>query len=161
MADYITGWKFSIPALGYNLSTYTNQFGYAGGFALVGLGRASAQTYYVPSRGGGVVALRPGDMGGKRHYYWNAHYDSTLILESDDYTSKSVGSEQKFKLHNLGHGLVGFEVAEGKYAGQYLTGTSGGWYPQEFHLGSGTLTLAGGGAREEAKLLVNGDMLPI
>src|SRR5688572_27027064 len=159
MADYITGWKFSIPALGYNLSTYTNQFGYAGGFALVGLGHDPSQTYYVSNLGGAILALMTGDMGEGRHFYWNSHYESTLILESDDYSSKSVGAEQKFRLHNLGHGLVAFEVAEGKYAGQYLKGTSGGWYPQEFHLGSGTLTLSGGGPEERRRFRCNATWL--
>ncbi|MDE1150829.1 MAG: pentapeptide repeat-containing protein [Azospirillaceae bacterium] len=55
------------------------------------------------------------------------------------FTSDKVGPEQTFRLSNLGHGNVALQVTAGPDHGKYLSGYSGGWYPQEFGLGDGSV----------------------
>jgi uncharacterized protein YjbI with pentapeptide repeats len=146
-------WTLSIPGLG-NVGVYTNEYRYAGGFAIVGFGEASQDFAVTPLTAPDTLALSlqlTDQNGTPRTYYLNTWriQDSgpsnnpgmTLWSYLFGFESESIGSEQTLKLVNLGSGNIALLSTAPGTAGQYLGGASGGWYPGQFSLGSGSFIL--------------------
>lgn len=165
----ITNWQFSIDGLG-TVQLYTSEFYYAGGLAIVGIGDGGANGFDIISLGNSEIALliSLNDQDGNNHpWYWNSHYGTEndynnggMMLWNDTdngYESSSIGQEQTFKLVNLGNGYVAMQATGGAFPGQYLGAMSGGWYPQQWYLGSGSFLAVG----NQAPIKVSGDQFPI
>lgn len=150
----ITRWSLSVDGLGY-ASRYDNEWNYAGGFSVMGVGNDSSNcSFDIFHLGGGLIALKDPTHG----LYWNSHYDDNMMLWYDynKYVSDQIGDEQKFRLINKGHGQISLQCAVGHYAGKYVQVTSGGWYPTNWQFGDGTM-----GIGQDTSFLVHGDLLPI
>ncbi|PYE13163.1 pentapeptide repeat-containing protein [Paraburkholderia silvatlantica] len=160
----LTQWSLSIANFG-NLAAYNDNFGFAGGRVVVGLGDKTSP-FKVIDLGNGQIAFKttvthkskPTDL------YWNSHFATQNTARNEgmklwdmDYASDRIGREQSFALINLGHGNVALRAMAGAYAGQYLGGMNGGWYPQQFGLGSGSVL----SSANPVSLTVHGDQLSI
>ena len=162
-------WQMWVPQIG-PATVYVNEFGYAGGFVLVGIGDGGSE-FEVHDLGDGNVALSAtltDPKGNAYTFYWNSHYQTKhsddnggMVLWNtiDGYASNSIGSEQTFRLINLGQGNVALQAVGGAFPGQYLYGREGGWYPgpSGWNLGTGSFLAV----NTDAPLQVRGDMLPI
>jgi uncharacterized protein YjbI with pentapeptide repeats len=175
--DPITSWQLSIDGVG-TVQAYTNEFRYAGGLVIAGLGGGGASwTVYAGGAedaggaGGAQVAFSTAvaDQDGKAWtYFWNSHYATTdnqgdhggmtLWLGTDpEFSSDGIGPEQTFRITNLGQGTVSLQATAGSFPGQYLSAMQGGWYPEEFGLGDGSFLSSAG----PVPLHVDGDLLPL
>ena len=167
----ITNWWFSQPGIGI-VGVYSDNYGYAGGVALVGVGN-TYNKFGVINLGGGNIALSTvltDDNGNSTTFYLNSHFavsnDSAnnvgmLLLSdpdpSDYYASTSLGAEQTFKLVNLGGGNVALQATAGAFPGQYLNGMQNGWYPEQWGLGSGSLYATA----SPSPFVLHGPLLPL
>jgi uncharacterized protein YjbI with pentapeptide repeats len=152
----ITKWTFNTDTLGYVESFY-NEYYYAGGFAIIGIGGGGKTTEFnIYNLGGGLIAIQDPFT----NWYWNSHYNDTMMLWNDidhHFTSDNIGDEQKFRLINRGQGQISLQSTAGPNAGKYLQSVHGGWYPANFGFGDGTLEL-----KEEGSLFkLGGNLLPI
>lgn len=164
----IANWQFSMDGLG-TVQIFSSEFYYAGGVAVIGFGGGGGNGFEIFNLGNSEIALMISltDQDNNVHdFYWNSHYGTsddgnnngmTVWDDQDNYQSNSIGSEQTFKLINLGSGNVALQATGGAFPGQYLGGMSGGWYPDQWSLGSGSFLAVG----NQAALQVQGDQLPI
>jgi uncharacterized protein YjbI with pentapeptide repeats len=153
-------------------------FGYAGGVAIALLDSSdNAIPWAIFDLGGGNIAvgtfLPDPNSGQPIPLYWNSHdgllpggvnaASMTLWFAGEDggYYSTSIGPEQTFKLINMGAGRFALQITAGPYAGQYLVGQQGGWYPQN-DTGSGSFTaIQSNGPPWSFGLVEHEDQLPI
>jgi uncharacterized protein YjbI with pentapeptide repeats len=170
----IATWTFSQYGHG-NVATFQYGYGYAGGFALVGFstqdGPTSFQIFNTGITEVAIMAMLTSDSDNNQYpNYWNSHYGTSedgnnpgmMTAHADDnYVSNGIGAEQIFVLENLGSGNIALRATGGAFAGQYLCGMQGGWYPDQSDgfgtdLGTGSFVSTG-----QAAIQVGGDQLPI
>ena len=168
--NVIANWQFWLDGIGAT-AIFENDFGYAGGFVLVGLG-GTPTDFAVCSLGNSEIALSVGlhnDPENKDYtFYWNSHYPAAsgyqaggMMLwfagDNGEYSSVSIGPEQTFRIANLGNGTVSLQATAGAYAGQYVSGEPGGGYPTDWGFGSGTIV----SSASPAPFKVSGDLLAL
>jgi uncharacterized protein YjbI with pentapeptide repeats len=158
----ITKWELLHPSLGWSVQPYAHEWCYAGGFVTVGLG-AGYTPFNVYSLGEGKIALEVAMHNPDKNLYLNSHTGDAMMIwhDYDNYTSDQIGPEQSFKLVNLGEGKIALQATAGNWAGQYLSGVSGGWYPEQFDYGFGHLQGGSGPIGAAQTFAVTGDQLPI
>ena len=164
----ITTWRLSLAGFG-NVVVYPGEFRYAGGLVTAGFGSDAATPFAIIDLGGGRIALAStlSDQDGKTWtYYLNSHYpvsnsnnNSGIMLwyDRDNYASTQIGSEQTFQLVNMGDANIALQATAGPLQGRYLCAMQGGWYPQQWSLGSGAFIAT----TVKATLQVSGPQLPI
>jgi uncharacterized protein YjbI with pentapeptide repeats len=153
--DPIANWSFDINSLGY-AQVFSHGWDYAGGEVLLGIG-GTAQEFPVYDLGGGVVVMTTtltDQNGNTTIFAWNSHYGTSdssqtnggMLLwhdgsdEPPTYWSNidspsGATPEQRFVVGNLGGGAISLRNTDGNY----LSGISGGWYPEQWSLGSGSV----------------------
>jgi uncharacterized protein YjbI with pentapeptide repeats len=167
----ITNWWFSQNGIGI-VGVYPSSYGYAGGLVVVDFGN-SYDTFGIMNLGNSTIALGTGvtdENGVTTTFYLNSHYgvsndpqnnSGMMLWNAGDgpvsYASDSIGSEQTFRLVNLGGGNVALQATGGAFPGQYLAGMQGGWYPEQWELGSGSVCATA----SPTALQVHGPLLPI
>lgn len=168
----ITSWQFSVDGVG-QVQVYGYEIGYAGGFVLAGFGDGGGAGFGVWDLGDSRIALEVTVHDDPENkdlvLYWNSHYPTkdgqgniggmTLWAADDDgeYRPTTIGAEQTFRIVNLGQAQVSLQATSGAYAGQYLSAVQGGWYPEQFSLGSGSFLSSAG----PAALRLTGDLLAL
>jgi uncharacterized protein YjbI with pentapeptide repeats len=165
----ITTWQLSVDGVGW-VQIESSEFRYAGGL-VVAVFDGSGAGWAVFDLGGSQVALGAGiqDQDGNNYsYYWNSHYATTdsqgnvggMMLwlgYNPEFSSDTVGPEQTFRIANLGQGRVSLQATAGSFAGQYLSGVQGGWYPEQWGLGNGSFV----SSTSPAAIRISGDLLPL
>jgi uncharacterized protein YjbI with pentapeptide repeats len=167
--NVIANWQLSLDGVG-TAAVYQYEFGYSGGFVVVGLG--DGDQFAVCSLGNSEIALAVGmhDDTKNKDYtlYWNSHYPATSGYDANgmmlwyapsdlEYISDTVGPEQTFKVANLGNGTVSLQATAGAFGGQYLSGELGGAYPNEWGFGSGVVV----SSASPTAFQVGGDLLAL
>ena len=181
MGSAIATWTFSQynkywPNGSLPVRIYTSQYGYAGGFVLVGFG-GGATSFQVFNLGNSRVAMMAmvTDVNGSSWpNYWNSHYGTSQSSSNggmmtwnasnsgsyephNNANGTGLAAEQTFTLSNLGDGNISLQAVGGAFAGSYLCGMNGGWYPTQWGLGTGSFI----GTSGEAAIQMHGDQLPI
>lgn len=172
----ITTWTFSQTGHG-NVATFQYNYGYAGGFAIVGFSTddspTSFQIFNLGNSQVAIMAMLTTDSDGTQYpNYWNSNYGTSEdgnnpgmmtwnSTENGTFASNSIGAEQTFVLENGGSGNIALRATGGAFAGQYLCGMQGGWYPDQssgfgVDLGTGSFI-----STQRQYLQIQGDQLPI
>ena len=168
----ITSWQFSVDGVG-QVQVFPYSVGYAGGFVLAGFGDGGGTDFAVWNLGDSQIALevtvRDDPENKDLVLYWNSHEPTRdgqgniggmAIWAADDsseYYPKSIGPEQTFRLVNLGQSTVSLQATAGAFAGQYLSAVQGGWYPEQWSLGTGSFV----SSASPAALRLQGDLLAL
>ncbi|WP_141824726.1 pentapeptide repeat-containing protein [Humibacillus xanthopallidus] len=164
----ITTWQLGVDGIGW-VQLESSEFRYAGGLVVAVFDGGNGWTVF--DLGSSQVAFGAGtqDQDGNNYaYYWNSHYATTdnqgnvggMMLwlgTSPEFSSDSIGPEQTFRISNLGQGRVSLQATAGSFAGQYLSGVQGGWYPEQWGLGTGSFI----SSASPAAIRISGDLLPL
>jgi uncharacterized protein YjbI with pentapeptide repeats len=169
--DPITQWRLWTENTGY-VQVFPTSYSTDDGPAIVGLGDG-VDSWEIFDLGGGNIALgtQLNNDGQMVSAYWNSHFsmpggssNGGMVLWSNDegFASNSIGSEQTFKLINMGAGRFALQMTAGPDAGQYLMGQQGGGYVYEWGFGTGSLfAMPHDGPPLSFGLLADCDQLPI
>ncbi len=162
-------WSLSIDGVG-SVQLESSEFRYAGGLVVAVFDSGNSWTVSDLGRqSGGPLRGHPGP----------GRHELRVLLElalrhdgrprqrrRDDavgrrrpggFSSDSIGPEQTFRIANLGQGTISLQATAGSFPGQYLSGVQGGWYPDQWGLGSGSFV----SSPSVSAIHVSGDLLPL
>ena len=159
--DAITTWQLGVDGIGW-VQLESSEFRYAGGLVIAALD-GDGNGWAVFDLGSSQVAVGIGtqDQDGNNYaYYWNSHYATTdnqgnvggMMLwlgTNPEFSSDSIGPEQTFRIAN--------QATAGSFPGQYLSGVQGGWYPEQWGLGTGSFI----SSASAVAIRISGDLLPL